>query len=74
MDTEQKLPEQEISLAGETDVAEALGERVRTMLCQLAFEGGGSAQQVRSLELLAKILGLFEGRAEAARVTIVEDL
>ena len=56
------------------ETEETLERRVEEKLCQLAFEGGGTAQQVRSLELLAKLLGLFEGGRELPPVTIVEDV
>ena len=56
---------------------EKTARQVQDTLCQIAFtETTGSAlgYRVRCLELLAKMLGLFDGTAEAEPVTVVEDI
>jgi len=50
-----------------------LATKVMDTICSLAFSEGGGAQQVRCLELLAKLLGLQE-RSDCGDVTIVEDV
>jgi len=52
-------------------------QKVEKTLCDIAFrESSGSAlgYQVRCLELLAKMLGLFESRSGEEPVTVVEDI
>ena len=49
-----------------------LGGKVMDTLCAIAFSDGGGAQQVRCLELLAKLLDI-QARSDG-QVTIVEDL
>ena len=46
--------------------------RVLDAICTIAFTEGGGAQQVRCLELLAKLLGI-QGERDG-NVTIVEDV
>ena len=53
------------------------GERVRKALSDIAFgqaEGAAVGHKVRCLELLAKMLGLFEGNRDVEPVTVVEDV
>ena len=53
------------------------GERVRAALADIAFgqaEGSAVGHKVRCLELLAKMLGLFEGNRDVEAVTVVEDV
>ena len=53
------------------------GERVRKALADIAFaeaQGAAVGPKVRCLELLAKMLGLFEGNRDAEPVTVVEDV
>lgn len=55
----------------------ALPERVMNTLCQIAFTpatGSAVTQQVRCLELLAKLLGMFDSSGGLEPVTVVEDI
>ena len=52
-------------------------ERVRANLAAIAFgeaQGPAVGHKVRCLELLAKMLGLFESGGEMEPVTVVEDI
>ena len=52
-------------------------QKVQKTLCDIAFTpatGTAMGYQVRCLELLAKMLGLFEGDSGAEPVTVVEDI
>ena len=52
-------------------------QKVQETLCDIAFTpatGTAMGYQVRCLELLAKMLGLFEGNSGAEPVTVVEDM
>ena len=49
-----------------------LSGKVMDTICAIAFTDGGGAQQVRCLELLAKLLGI-QDRSDGD-VTIVEDI
>lgn len=49
-----------------------LSARVMDTICAIAFSEGGGAQQVRCLELLARLLGIQE-RGDG-NVTIIEDI
>lgn len=56
---------------------EASAQKVRSALCQIAFSpatGQGVGHQVRCLELLAKLLGMFDGGTGVEPVTVVEDV
>ena len=56
---------------------DALGKQVVDTLCAIAFtpaSGSALGQQVRCLEILAKLLGLYDRADGAEAVTIVEDL
>ena len=56
---------------------EETARKVQKTLCDIAFtEATGSAlgYRVRCLELLAKMLGMFEGGGETEPVTVVEDI
>ena len=56
---------------------EVSGKRVRQGLADIAFapaEGAAVGHKVRCLELLAKMLGLFEGNRDVEPVTVVEDV
>ena len=53
------------------------GERVRKALSDIAFgqaEGAAVGHKVRCLELLAKMLGLFEGNRDVEPVMVIEDV
>lgn len=53
------------------------GERVRKALADIAFadaQGSAVGYKVKCLELLAKMLGLFEGNRDVEPVTVVEDV
>lgn len=56
---------------------ELSGERVRSALAGIAFaqaEGSAVGHKVRCLELLAKMLGLFDSTPQVEAVTVVEDI
>ena len=56
---------------------DALGKQVVDTLCAIAFapaSGSALGQQVRCLEILAKLLGLYDRTDGTEAVTIVEDL
>ena len=56
---------------------EVSGKRVRESLADIAFapaEGAAVGHKIRCLELLAKMLGLFEGGSQIEPVSIVEDV
>ena len=56
---------------------EVSGARVRRELADIAFQkadGAAVGHKIRCLELLAKMLGLFEGNRDVEPVTVVEDL
>lgn len=56
---------------------EVSGKRVRESLADIAFapaEGAAVGHKIRCLELLAKMLGLFEGGSQMEPVTVVEDV
>ncbi len=56
---------------------EKTAKQVQDTLCEIAFkEATGTAMgyRVRCLELLAKMLGLFEGSSGDEPVTVVEDI
>ena len=53
------------------------GVRVRKALSDIAFgqaEGAAVGHKVRCLELLAKMLGLFEGNRDVEPVMVIEDV
>ena len=54
-----------------------IGQRVLDTLCDIAFtpsSGAGVGHQVRCLELLARLTGLFDSVGCEEGVTIVEDI
>ena len=67
----------EAELQKRRESCEVSAKRVRQGLADIAFapaEGAALGHKIRCLELLAKMLGLFEGGSQMEPVSIVEDI